>query len=325
MHGAEARHYIRLTAWMPDRWGLCEFADLDSEDADEHWIDDNCDGCKYNFDTYDEESSSNLDGIVDDDGNQAVLVRYESCCPYGRGGGFDCVSFPCPAGLDGPDSSYYSIHDGPMPPMAYSVDLNPFTGRAHYSYAWMQACFPSDLLNPRLTRIYQSINTFDDHKVCWGEENSTPESLPAVVATYCDARANADLLQPESFSQYRTMVRKDPPITAPAGIAIGPGYDAALLVSAQHHRTAYLLLRASGVPANDGHIVAGLRHHDANSVKGFATDPDTDGNFWFFTLDPTGYVDGSQALLLGQLSTSTTTACTSTAPSSSALAAPAAS
>ena len=307
---------------MPDGHGYCEFEDLDPSVAEENWIEDNCHGCAYNFSTYDEDRSDELANIRDEDGNPAVMVRYESRCPYGRGEGLDAVSFPCAAGHHGPGTNSNSRFDGPMPPMAYTIELHASTGVGIYTYAWIQACDLDDPSEPKLTMVYRSINAFDDHKVCWGDENSVPTSLPAVVATYCDAAANADLLDPASFSMYRDTARKATPTKVPPGACIGPGYDAALLVSIQQHRSAYLLLRATGMQAADGVIAAGLKYHTANGVKGFATDPDANGNYWFFVLDPTGNVDGSQALLLGQL---TLSPCTSTPHSSSALAAPAAS
>jgi hypothetical protein len=211
-----------------------------------------------------------------------------------------------------------------MPPLAYAVDLIPANGSVYHTSAWMQRVCEPDSTGRNLTRAYRTINAFDDDRVCWGEENSTPESLPAAVVTYVDASANDDLLPPYQFDLNRRDVRKVSPSTTPPGVSIGPGYDAALLVLAQQHRSAYLLLRASGMPAVNGVIAAGLNHHvvqhdDGTSAKGFATDPDDNGRIWFFILDPTGTPDGSQALLLAQLP-----ACTSTPHSSSALAAPAA-
>lgn len=310
---------------MPDQWGYCEFDSRDEDLIEEQWTENNCHGCSYNFDTYDEGSSSELGDCADHEGNPAILIRYQSRCPYGRGESFSDVSFPCPAGHDGPDTND-DQYNGPMPPMAYSVDLWPWNGVVYKHFAWMQACHPVDERGHRLTRSYRTVNTFDDHSVCWGELNSAPESLPAVVATYVDAQANADLLPPDAFDNHRRLVRADPPTTAPAGVVIGPGYDAALLVSVRLHRSAYLLLRGFGMPAVDGVIAAGLKHHvvqqddpNGSQIKGFATDPDANGVYFFFSLDPTGNPDGSQALLLAQLS-----ACTSTPPSSSALAAPAA-
>lgn len=312
---------------MPDGHGYCCFDPRNDEAIEEQWIEDNCHGCKYNFNTSDETDPYNLEDITDHDGNPAILVRYQSQCPFGRGESFSCVSFPCPAGYDGPGDESDDQYDGPMPPMAYSVDLHPWHGGIYRSYAWMQACHEPDDQGRSLTRSYRTVNAFDDHSVCWGDENSTPTSLPAAVATYIDANANADLLSPSEFDMYRAAVRRDRPSTQPAGIAIGPGYDAALLVSARQHRSAYLLLRGSGMQAVDGVIAAGLKHHvvqhdnpTGSQTKGFATDPDANGRFWFISLDPLCTPNGSQALLLAQLS-----ACTSTPPSSSALAAPAAS
>ena len=312
---------------MPDEHGYCRFDSRSEDEIDDQWIEDKCHGCTFNFNTYDATDPVDLEDIADHEGNPAILIRYESRCPYGRGEGFHCVSFPCPAGYDGPSELNDDQYNGHFPPMAYSVDLVPGNGVIFRSYAWMQAVHEPDDLGRSLTRSYRTVNAFDDHAVCWGEDNSTPESLPAVVATYIDANANADLLPPSEFDMYRTAVRRDRPTSKPAGVVIGPGYDAALLVSARHHRSAYLLLRGSGIQAIDGVIAAGLRHHvvqhddpSGSQTKGFATDPDVNGRFWFFSLDPLGNPDGSQALLLAQFS-----ACTSTPPSSSALAAPAAS
>jgi hypothetical protein len=323
--GARTMGFIRLTAWMPDAHGYCAFETRDSGDIEEQWIEDHCSGCRFNFQTKTDELDPPSDEILDSDGNPAVLIRYESRCAFGRGDCLDSVSFPCPAGYDGPDEEDDTQFNGFMPPMAYAADLHPLCGNIYNTYAWMQrVCWP-DSHNRILTRPYRTINAFDDNRVCWGEDNSTPLSLPAAVVTYIDANANADLLPPYEFDLYRRDVRKACPSAHPPGVAIGPGYDAALLVSAQHHRSAYLLLRASGMPAVNGIIAAGLKQHVFQhdspygiETKGFVTDPNSDGRAWFFSLDPTGYPDQSQALLLAQLP-----ACTSTTPSSSALAVPA--
>lgn len=304
---------------MPDGHGYCAFAeDCNDEDAEDEWEREHCRGCVHNFDrTCDDDPED----IEDEHGNPAIQVIYESCCPYGRGEtAISDLEFPCAAGYSGPetDSSQY---DGPMPPMAYAVNLNPATGRTRDSFAWMQGCHPPDASGNQLTGIYRTINAFDNHVICWGTENTTPRFLPEVVATYCDAPANADLLPPSEFNDNHIIVRRKTPSTKPPGVAIGPGYDAALLVSITHHRSAYLLLRGSGMQAVDGVISAGLRHttvrhDDGTDLQGFMTDPDSDGRYWFFIMNPDGNPDTSRALLIAQLTT-----CTSTPPSSSAPAA----
>lgn len=300
---------------MPDGHGFCEF-DTSDQSTDEDWSEAHCEDCAYYFESRSE--TSDVSHVTDANGNPAYEIKYESCCPSYEEG-ISSVCFPCKAGYDGPDSEW-SDYDGPMPPMAYAIDCNPRDGAVVYSYAWMQRL---SLATMQATTTLRSINVFDDFRVCWGNENSEPRSLPEAVETYCDAKANGDLLKPRDFVQNATMIRGAATHRNIPGIQIPAGYDAALLVSATHHLSAYLLMRGSGMPAKDGFIAAGLRHHvhteDDREYAGFITDPDDHDHCWFFVRQP---VTENQAvheflgLLLSQIP-NPYPQCSSTTPSSS--------
>lgn len=300
--------YLRLTAWMPEGHGNCEFAE-GSFDADE-WIEENCHGCKYYFDhrtyTSDELHQEDLEG-TDSDDNPITEVRVESKCPC-HSEGFDSVDFPCAAGHDDPSSSPASRYDDPLPPMAYAVDFHAISGNVLYSFAWMQAVHQGF----QLTRPRRSINCFDDDRVCWGNKNSVPQSLPEVVATYIDASSNEDLMSASAFADNIAFTRNDLARIKPSGAVIGPGFDAALLVRAVEHLNAYLLLRGAGFQAVDGVIALGLHRHvhqlsddDGTQIHGYISQPDALNRCWFFVHAPFEE-DGvthvtSQGLLLDQI------------------------
>lgn len=305
---------------MPDHHGKCVFesSEVDIED----WVHDHCHGCKFYFETYEEDDSTVLPDVRDGDNNRAISITYESrcCC---KSEGVSAVDFPCPAGYSEPLDDDNSEYDGTLPPMAYAIDCFPDTGGVFETSAWMQAVHLDD---QTVTATYRAINTFDTHRVCWGNENTVPDSLPQVVATYSDATCNEDLLDAESYSYNCCRVRGDRARGCPAGVTIAPGYDAALLVSIQHHRSAYLMLRGAGFPARDGVIAVGLRHHvhqlddtDGAQIRGYISQPDCFGRCWFCASAPISSSDPTPflGLLLGQIP-NPDLSCSSTAPSSSA-------
>ena len=320
-----ARSLLRLTAFMPDRHGSITLSQGDSDD--DIYTDferETCRHCDYYFETRSDDDPD----LEDNDGNPAIAVTYQSCCPCRRQD-ISWVSWPCPAGHDDPelaDSAWDEAH-GPLPPMAYAIDLAPATGLCLYGSAWMQRLDPTSGL---ASSSYATLNTFDDRTICWGNDNSAPESLPEIVDFYSQAPSNADLLKPCDYVSNRGAVRHAGCHIPIRGCPIGPGHDAALLVSAEQHPAAYLLLRGSGhLSSGQGVIALGLRRHrlqhDGQDLDGFLT-PSIDGRCWFLLPHPERTTNSDlefQALLLAQIP-DPNSPCSSTPPSSSALAAPAA-
>lgn len=314
------REVLRLTCWMPNGFGDYEF-DEDTEADLDSFKDENCDCCDYYFDT---DTNDCPHGIDDGDGNPAISITYRSCCPCYRDG-IEEVRWPCPAGHDEPESLSYSDRSGSLPPMAFAIDLHPTVGFGQATLAWMQKC---DTETRCVSDQWTSINCFDNDTVCWGNDNTSPGSLPEMVTTYCDAQCNDDLIKPGAFIDNMCRVRAAScalPLTA---TTISGGHNTALLVHAAHQPQAYLLLRGSGYPAVNDVILLGLQEHSHDGIDGFITTADSRGRCWFLThaSEQPDADNGLRGQLLGQIPhPSTTTPCSSPALSSSAPAALAAS
>jgi len=326
------RHYERITAYMPDRFGVCSSGDSDDDDAiEDAFREENCRGCDYYFD--DQEGYCS-EGQTDDAGNTIISCTVSSQCPSYNSNLCD-VSWPCAAGYDEPDWGG-GEDDFDMPPMAFAIDLSQQSLAVKEISAWVQRIAQDAGDGQWWTgdRL-RAVNAYDTELVCWGNDNSKPSSLPEAVAMYCDAPANNDLLPISSFRSNAHQARHG---SCRSGVIdalqVGPGYDALLLASATATPEAYLLLRASGFTATNGLIIAGLTadEHtldDGTTVPAYLTDPVINGRSWLLidnpaALDEGGERSGSQALLLGQIqSTSAQPTCDSLEPSSSELAAPA--
>lgn len=305
---------------MPEGHGEAVFAD-ESVDEDE-WIEHYCHGCKFYFQSrcYDRHSPEVPD-LKDSDGNPVIGMEVESCCPCYEEG-FDSIEFPCPNGHPDPNDTASGSYDGPLPSMAYALDLHPRTGNTTYSFAWMQAVHLDSIT---LTKARRSINCFDDNRVCWGDENTEPLSLPEIVAAYGDAKSNEDLLPARIFADNVKFSRTDVTHHEVPGIAIAAGFDAALLVTAQEHRSAYLLLRGAGFMACDGVIAFGLTRYtlavsgtDSTSIQGYISPPDQFNRCWFFVDQPHDemYPSHSRGFLVDQIP-NPDSQCSSTTQSSS--------
>jgi len=323
-------HCERITVYMPDRFGYCESngGDCDDSDIEEAFLEDHCHSCDYYFDNRDGECSNDQ---TDDDGNTIIRCTVRSQCPCYIHGPGD-VSFPCAAGYDEPD--YSDGEDGfDMPPMAFAIDLSQKHLRIRDISTWVQK-IESDTNGQWWTgERLRAVNAFDTEVVCWGNDNSTPMSLPEAVTTYCDAPPNNDLLPISSFRANAHQARRSGCNSGVIdALQVPAGYDALLLASATATPEAYLLLRASGFPAKNGLIIAGLTAashtlSDGTTVPAYLTDPVINGRSWLLIDNPNALEEGgeafdSQGLLLGQIqSTSTPAPCDSPEPSSSAPAA----
>lgn len=305
---------------MPDKFGDCETVELNYEDAEDQFRSDTCHSCQYFFDTKD----GDHDDMQDNDGNPFISSTVTSCCPCYEDGPSH-VDFPCKAGEDSPFNNGQLCFS--LPPMAFAADLHPKSLRPRVFCAWVQAVGLDCNGTWRCTNQWRGINIHVNDVVCWGEENSTPGSLPEAVATYSDAPANEDLLSINSFIHNIEQVLHEIPVHAVKGSLVGPGYDALLVATATATSSAFLLLTASGVPSTDGLIVLGLTScthtlEDGTEVAAYITDPVIAGRSWLLISNPAALDEGgeafdSQGLLLGQIqSTTKSPTCDFPAPSS---------
>jgi hypothetical protein len=305
---------------MPDAFGVCEVES--SQDYEEAFIEDNCNHCSYYFEEQSGECSEH--DIEDEDGNIVISCRVRSQCPCYTDGLF-CVSWPCAAGHSKPSDSYGDGEDFSLPPMAFAVNLSPRSFTLFEINAWVQdvSC---DTGIWRATDRLTAINVHSNESVCWGNENSTPRSLPEAVATYSDTGANEDLLPVSSFKANISQARSQKPQHPVTGSLVGPGYDALLIATVAETPAAFLLLTASGAAATDGLIALGLTStshtfEDGTTVNAYLTDPLVNGRSWLLVNDPKTLenedYDG-RGLLLGQLQSTAFPPCDSPAPSSSA-------
>lgn len=305
---------FELTAWFGEGHDYLEYeGSTDRDDILEEFEEEHCKGCDYYFDTYTDDPPSNLE---DCDGNSAISVTYRSQCPC-KEDGISYVNFPCAAGHDDPTDTEVDL-SGPMPPMAYSVSLSPFDGTVVKDRALIQAITRDVGTDTWLcTSSWPTLNTYADGSICWGQNNH-PESLPVLVDQFCEAPANADLVKPFQYLEYCNLVRSSTPSRPIKGCLIEAGCVAALLVSITSHSSAYLLLRGSGYPADDGVIAVGLHHHvhmqDGLALAGYRT---TAIHGWCWFVLPSSESDEPfQAELITQIPDPTP--CSSTPPSSSA-------
>lgn len=297
---------LRLKAFMSAGHGYLRFNDDDDTDSDsayEHFEETVCRHCDYHFEDYVDDGS----GILDDDGNPAVSVTYKSRCPC-KADGINYVGWPCAMNHDDPaDSPPHYQAEGPLPPMAYAVDLRADSfgaGRVCFTLAHMQAV---DTATQRVSGVFRSMNTYGEHTVCWGNDNDDPRTLPEMVDQYIETPANEDLLKAHEYIANHIALRAQQLNKPIAGIVIPPGCDAALLVCAAHQPAAYLLLRGSGFPSSEGVVAIGLRRHalqqDGEWLEGYCTTP-LDGRCWFVLPHPSVTEDPGlqgQALLLAQI------------------------
>jgi hypothetical protein len=320
-HQSDRIERVRITTWMPDAFGDCEIPE-DSVDPEEDFLEDHCRSCDYYFD----EEDGDADGMTDNSGNYIYSCRVTSKCPCYESG-LSAVTFPCEEGYDGPDyneGDYFRL-----PPMAFAIDLTPRKLCPSTVSAWVQDIRQDHTGAWLCTERYRGINIHEaDEAVCWGNDNSTPSSLPEAVATYSDAPANEDLLSVSGFKRNITLVRQATAQHPINGLLVGPGYDALLVANATATPSAFLLLSASGISSANGLIVLGLTScthtfADGTTVAGYLTDPVINGRSWLLINNPAALEEGgeafdSQGLLLGQIqsTTSTTSPCDSPAPSS---------
>lgn len=296
---------MRLTCWLPDNFAVTPAGTNDDDDViEEGFIEDYCKSCDYYFDERDL-SSSECHGMTDHQGNRLISATVQSRCPcYTED--LWAVSWPCPEDYNDPYAeAAKSQGQIELSPMAFAVDIE-FTPDRIFAgpiKAWCQAVSEDGLCGER----YQAGNTHGDDRVCWGNDNDDPDTLATAVVTYGDAPGNNDLLNPAAFASHRARCRADRPVHPLPGLLVRGGYDALLLATRDATPAAYLLLRGSGVPADDGLIVIGLKAInttvDGTTVSGYATEPACGNRRWLLINDPERLEDAAAGygLLLGQL------------------------
>jgi hypothetical protein len=328
-HTTQTVRTIRLTAWMADNFAVASTEGVSTNDDD--FYKEYCRSCDHYFNDQElDRGDCRRLGLEDSDGNPVVSATVESRCPCYSYGLCD-VDWPCAAGYDDPDESSSDDETFQLSPMAFAIDIEPFRSFfcVRSTSAWCQKATADGLAGDR----WQAGNTYDDDRVCWGNDNDEPQTLDEAVATYSDAPGNSDLLSPGSFAMHRSRCRASTPEHPLPGLLVRSGYDALLVASAADTPAAYLLLRGSGIPAENGLIVIGLMAithtlEDGSTIPAYATEAAVGGRRWLLINDPGALDDPSgdgRGLLLGQLSPDSPVPCTSPTPSSLALAAAAAS
>jgi hypothetical protein len=276
----ESREVIAFRAWVP---GFeMDLAETSRED-EEGFIDNNCDGCEYYFETtqLDSRDLDALGGLPDWAGEVTEATVVSACPCYSNG--LSNVNFPCRAGHDGPldgpcGGDYY---DGP--PMLFEITFarGNLTRRAARipikTRAFAQAAFlkrDGEHLSLYVAGNDRNLNTHSGGEICWGN-NTEPCDLASLVEAYAGSTFNDDLMNYAQFLEVSVRVKRlarTLPETIGAGGHRRHGEyvdglcDAMLAVDPLHDQAAYGLLAAMGAkPQRDGLIVLPLVWQDFRS------------------------------------------------------------
>ena len=176
---------LTIMAWAPGSPIPC------TGESEQSFIDNYCDDCEFHCSEL--EVDMNGDELYTHHGELYCLdssVRFASpCSAYEDGIG--SVSFPCPAGNDGPDSEP-TDQTLSAEYMVYGRTYNLTTDLFHKDYVAIQAAVVNRN-SVYLTEALDAINTYsNDGHVCWGETDS-PANLLEAETTFTTSFANEDL------------------------------------------------------------------------------------------------------------------------------------
>jgi len=332
--GTRGQAVAMISTWLPDRWCGME---LSGGYSDSEFIEDNCANCEYNCD------SRRLEGCgetIEDAEGVEWTINYAYChspCTFYEDG-LSGVNFPCCMGHDEPDGT--SDDEVSLSAMCFTAWRCLDPERPFKSQDIRQDAFTAELRKAALvdgiwrqTASRRSINCYDDGGICWGNNNDLPSSLADAADTYAEAEGNGDLLDPSSFIANNdwmacTAVDRINSAITELHLAVPPAdVDQALLVaSAALNPQAFLLLTASGFKQQGGLVIALAAWSEAHNA--WITRNTSSDHHWLVGVNPTDW-EGNEGILLGQLHNTELqpplTSCDSPEPSSSALAALAAS
>jgi hypothetical protein len=293
---------------MSDGWGYATSMTGSRNPSYDDFVDERCNNCDYYFDVED----GDCDDMTDNNNNPIYSCRVESQCPC-HSIGLSEVRFPCLGGYDEP--SEYDDDDEEtefrLPAMVFSIHIDRKKLQPiRYSpiNAEIQVV---DAVARTVSYTLRAGNVYDDLRVCWGNDNSIPLSLPEAISSYASSPGNDDLLPTHRFLQNACESREIDdtsfkPIKDP--FIFGPGYDAVLIATAAYTPEAFLLLAGSGASHCNGLLMLGLKryqHCDGETVNGYITDP-IDGHSWLLidhpdVIEECGEDYDAKALLLGQI------------------------
>lgn len=271
------RDSLVVTAWVPGKQMSTVGSDGDT------WHANNCEGCQFYTDELEidvdevEIWSSRYDADVE---LRGTAYAYSPCPCYNDGLGE--VSFPCPAGLDGPGDEDSDV----MLSTEYMRYTVAYDKRGVWrDYASQQAIdfFDGEV---RGTNTYPAVNTFNDNSICWGD-NSMAESLFECADIFSSSPANEDLV---SFHQHQRNTERcesdDTDVVIPGAFKVTE-YNhrgkALVCAAAALHPNAFVLLASSGC-----RLYEGVATVEAMLYQNVAIDDDTVLDVWATEVTPVG-------------------------------------
>ena len=193
----------------------------DEEESSSEFIDRCCDGCEFYYQT----ETSDLNETIEVDGYDVYVhtVTHDSPCPcYSEG--FHEVNFPCIRG-ESPSSADGMIHyrhlkagvvlhanEDDYPSIYLHGRNSPYT-------MVIQSASRSETGDLLASYFSLPVNVYDDRSVCWGNDNTQPESLPEAVSQYLESPPNEDLSSVNDHN-YRVAARSTAALKEIEGVVI---------------------------------------------------------------------------------------------------------
>lgn len=160
-------------------------------ESKQSFLDNFCDSCEFHCSEL--EVDMHGDELYTHHGELYCLdsqVRFASPCTAYEDG-VDSVSFPCPAGHDGPEEEPNDLTLNANH-MVYGFTYDLTTNLLHRDYAAIQAAITTES-GVYLTDTYDTVNTYSgDNHICWGD-TTVPNNLLEAETTFTTSFANEDL------------------------------------------------------------------------------------------------------------------------------------
>lgn len=286
----EMNDYLRIQAWMPDRFHTIK---QKTEFSSDYFYEEFCSGCERNC--YDYLERDEYDEVIWDNvpGGEA-----NHCWVYDNG--YDGGS--CPEGnVLEPEETNFNIAN-----MVFEISLS-YDQKANKEYnflkvmdsAWLQA---GKIVGDKVytTRTYSASNVFGTdefpERICWGY-NSEPNTLRGMVSQYVSSPFNNDLLNLDAFNNNCRFIRRAvetdnydrernyTPLC-------GGECDAILIVDALNYTPSFFTLLTAGfkpIKKAPHIIIVPVKETTIEkfgvAFKGYCTVPDAVGKSWFVSQD----------------------------------------
>lgn len=342
---------LEISTWLPDRWAINNANNSsNSNDAEEHFIEEHCQDCRYYCDERVlDDCDLNGQSYCDEDGLDWPLfyARANSPCPCSSHG-FHHVQWPCCAGHDDPRDDDTGPIELALGPTRLSVRrlLDPqrtfsfLTTEPRYEFTAVlqRLATSSDGQCFAVSNTRRLANTYDpSNAICWGTDNDLPDSLAEAAEAYAEAESNDDLLDVRTCAHNCYQARSDNAERPLDALAVAvPEHTwsdrlALLVADTTSMPDAFLLLTATGAASKDGLAILlaqwtdALTLPDGQQFTGWLSQPVAGNQSWLIGQTLTDHDQPSAFVLLGQLNPNTcpspqTTPCDSPAPLSSAVA-----